>query len=75
VLGREVSKHTKCPGTSPSQGPQYQWGYSASRGCSTFPDKSLPLPDLSRKIEGPVLAGYSGADIIKYQKCTIKPIL
>ena len=41
--------------------------YPASRGPSIFLDKpgrgrSLPLPllDLSRKIEGPLLAGYSG---------------
>ena len=36
---------------------KYMVTYPASRGPSTFLDKSLPLPDLSRKIEGPLLAG------------------
>ena len=32
--------------------------YSTNRGPSIFLDKSGRLPDLSRKIEGPLLAGY-----------------
>ena len=46
--------------------------YPASRGPSIFLDKPgrgrslpLPLPDLSRKIEGPLLAGYSGCGYFK----------
>lgn len=36
------------------------YAYPASRGPSIFLDKSgrLPLADLSRKSEGPLLAGY-----------------
>ena len=33
--------------------------YPASRGPSIFLDKSFRLPDLSRKIERPLLVGYT----------------